>query len=224
MMGFTLLFSNARKRDKHKLNKSALAESPEKPKVLQKKTPKSRVPASSASPEVRAISAEFADFLNHRLDRAAVSDVSRQMKTVIDKIHAVMTSTATDSVEDLSSNIQEFYLNFQKRLETKQQFHGKSLWKEIQYSIFLTVNIPALTDDDVTTILDFTEKYITIACYKLLFSPIVSNDEEKDLELQTKIRSLNWISTKELNCTIDESNQDVRNLLFEAINGIIRCH
>ena len=54
---------------------------------------------------------------------------------------------------------------------------------------------------------------------KQLFSPVVSTDEEKDLELQTKIRSLNWISTKELNCTIDEANQDVRTLLFEAING-----
>ena len=52
-----------------------------------------------------------------------------------------------------------------------------------------------------------------------LCSPVVSTDEEKDLELQTKIRSLNWISTKELNCTIDEANQDVRTLLFEAING-----
>ena len=41
---------------------------------------------------------------------------------------------------------------------------------------------------------------------KQLFSPVVSTDEEKDLELQTKIRSLNWISTKELNCTIDEAN------------------
>jgi len=165
------------------------------------------IPASSGSPEVRAISAEFVEFLNGRLERAAVADVSRQIKTVIDKIQLLLNNgstnaTSNDCVEELSSNIQEFYLNFQKRLETKQQFH-------------------ALTDDDVAKILDYAERYITIACYKLLFSPVVSNDEDKDLELQTKIRSLNWISTKELNCTIDESNQDVRNLLFEAINDIL---
>ena len=76
-----------------------------------------------------------------------------------------------------------------------------------------------MTDDEIAQTVDYAERYITIYCYKDLFSPVVSTDEEKDLELQTKIRSLNWISTKELNCTIDEANQDVRTLLFEAING-----
>ena len=45
---------------------------------------------------------------------------------VVDKINSVMKSSeAETSVEELSTSIQEFYLNFQKRLETKQQFHGK---------------------------------------------------------------------------------------------------
>merc|ERR1719414_2491776 len=116
---------------------SSSKDSPEKTKVSVKtkesskpskklhSTPK-RVPASSASPEVRAISSDFVEFLNRRLDRSAVSDVSRQIKTVIDKIQSVMTSsshaTPDDSsgacaeVEELSSYIQEFYLNFVKRL------------------------------------------------------------------------------------------------------------
>ena len=32
-------------------------------------------------------------------------------------------------------------------------------------------------------------------CFKLLFSPNVTLDEDKDLELQNRIRNLNWIST-----------------------------
>ena len=92
---------------------------------------KSRAPSAAssaaASPEVTAISKEFAEFLNRRVDKAGVADVSRQIKMVVDKIKSVMGSSSTESVEELSTSIQEFYLNFQKRLETKQQFHGKSI-------------------------------------------------------------------------------------------------
>ena len=40
-----------------------------------------------------------------------------------------------------------------------------------------------------------------------------------DLELQNRIRSFNWISTEHLNCAIDEFSQEVRDLLYQAING-----
>lgn len=76
-----------------------------------------------------------------------------------------------------------------------------------------------MTDEDRLKILDLTEKYITISCYKQLFCPNVTNDEDKDLELQNQIRCLNWISTEHLNCSIDEFSQEVRDLLYQAING-----
>jgi hypothetical protein len=49
----------------------------------------------------------------------------------------------------------------------------------------------ALTDDDVKTILNFSEKYVMMCCYKLLFCPHSTNDEEKDLEIQNRIRCVN---------------------------------
>ena len=76
-----------------------------------------------------------------------------------------------------------------------------------------------MTDEDIKKILDLTEKYITICCYKQLFCPSITSDEDKDLELQNRIRSLNWMSTEHLNCAIDEFSQDVRDLLYQAING-----
>ena len=45
-----------------------------------------------------------------------------------------------------------------------------------------------LSDDDVKTILDFSEKYVMMCCYKLLFCPHSTNDEDKDLEIQNRIR------------------------------------
>lgn len=77
----------------------------------------------------------------------------------------------------------------------------------------------ALTDEDRAKIIDLAEKYLTVCCYKQLFCPSVTNDEEKDLELQNRIRSLNWVSTDDLGCSIDETSQVVRDLLFESING-----
>ena len=67
--------------------------------------------------------------------------------------------------------------------------------------------------------MDLAEKYITVYCYKQLFCPSITSDEEKDLELQSRIRSFNWISTEHLNCSIDEFSQEVRDLLYQAING-----
>ena len=43
--------------------------------------------------------------------------------------------------------------------------------------------------------------------YRNLFCPATTTDEEKDLELQNRIRRLNWISTKELYCAINERSQ-----------------
>jgi hypothetical protein len=69
----------------------------------------------------------------------------------------------------LSALVQEFYLQLQRRLETKEVYH-------------------ALTEEDVKKIMDFSEKFVMMCCYKLLFCPQSTNDEEKDLELQNRIR------------------------------------
>ena len=58
-------------------------------------------------------------------------------------------------------------------------------------------------------------------CFKLLFSPNVTLDEDKDLELQNRIRNLNWISTEHLNASIDEFSQEVWDLLYQAINDLL---
>ena len=74
-----------------------------------------------------------------------------------------------EHIDELSAVVQEFYLQLQRRLETKEVYHG-------------------LTDEDVKKIMDFSEKFVMMCCYKLLFCPQSTNDEEKDLELQNRIR------------------------------------
>ena len=41
------------------------------------------------------------------------------------------------------------------------------------------------------------------------------------LELQNRIRNLNWISTEHLNASIDELSQEVQDLLYQAINDLL---
>ena len=65
--------------------------------------------------------------------------------------------------------VQNFYQALAKRLENHENFVG-------------------LTEEERSMICDLTERYIMICCYKQLFCPLTTQDEDKDLEIQDKIR------------------------------------
>jgi Rab5 GDP/GTP exchange factor len=67
--------------------------------------------------------------------------------------------------------------------------------------------------------LDFFEKCIMTHHYKNLFS--TTDDEEKDQIVQKRIRQLNWINAKHLVCSIDETNEEVRDLVYSAITELV---
>lgn len=164
------------------------------------------------------MSNEFANYLNKRLDRQGIVDISRQMKSLIDKVTA---EAETSPIEDLSTVVQEFYTLLRKRLETHQSFQGMDPcyalgMARVRHCQFA---LTGLTEEDHVTILAYAEKYTMICLYKVLFCPPSTDDEDKDLELQNRIRSLNWITTKELSCAVNESSQDVRDILHDCING-----
>ena len=53
-------------------------------------------------------------------------------------------------------------------------------------------------------------RYIMICCYKPLFCPYTTPDEEEDLMIQGKIRSLNWVTAAHLECPFKETAPEVR--------------
>lgn len=57
-------------------------------------------------------------------------------------------------------------------------------------------------------------------CFRILFSPPFTNDEEKDAAIHKRIRQLSWINARHLVCSIDEVNADVRDLVYCSINGM----
>lgn len=71
-----------------------------------------------------------------------------------------------------------------------------------------------------------TKHFFKLYTYcRILFSPPFTNDEERDSQIQKRIRQLNWINAKHLICSIDEVNSEVRDLVYSSITGkaIITC-
>merc|ERR1740123_428341 len=99
--------------------------------------------------------------------------------------------------------VQNFYQALSKRLETHDNFAG-------------------LEEDERTKICDLTERYLMVCCHKQLFCPYSTTDEEKDLEIQEKIRRLNWVTAAHLECPFSETAPGIRDLVYQAINDILQ--
>lgn len=79
--------------------------------------------------------------------------------------------------------------------------------------------LSAVPVDMRDSIMDFFEKVLMTKNHKLLFSPEFSMDEEYDSKVHKRIRQLSWINAKHLDCTIDEGNPEVRDLVYNSITG-----
>ena len=55
--------------------------------------------------------------------------------------------------------------------------------------------------------------------YRTLFCPPYTDDEQKDLAIQNRIRRLRWITPAMLDAVIDEGNPRVRELIERAQTG-----
>jgi len=150
-------------------------------------------------PEAKAISKQFAEYLNPRVKKAGIADLSRNIQSFIDKVHRKIEVL---SIEEMSSMVQAFYLALAKRLEAHENFIG-------------------LEEEERAIICDMTERYVMVCCYKVLFCPFSTEDEEKDLEIQARIRSLNWVTAGHLECPFKETSPEVRDLIYTAINDIL---
>jgi len=149
--------------------------------------------------EVKAISKEFGEFVSARTRRQGMADLSRNIQSFVEKVNKRIEILP---IEEVAAMVQNFYQALWKRLETHENFQG-------------------LEEGDIKTISDYTERYIMVSLYKKLFSPVSTNDEEKDLEIQSKIRSLNWVTASHLDCPFTESSPTIRDLIYTAINHVL---
>jgi len=167
---------------------------------LDKSRSPTRADKPNAPPEAKIIGKEFADYLKSRVRGAGITDLSRNIQSFIDKVHKRVEILP---IEEISAMVQNFYQALAKRLETHENFSG-------------------LSEEERNHISDLTERYIMICCYKQLFCPTSTQDEEKDLEIQERIRSLNWVTAAHLECPFSETNSGIRDLIYQAINDILQ--
>uniref|UniRef100_A0A3Q2DQI6 RAB guanine nucleotide exchange factor (GEF) 1, like n=1 Tax=Cyprinodon variegatus TaxID=28743 RepID=A0A3Q2DQI6_CYPVA len=101
--------------------------------------------------------------------------------------------------DELSENVQDFYQNLSERLQN--QFKGSS--------------------ELVERVMDEVEKYMMTRLYTDVFCPDTTDDENKDLVIQKRIRDLHWVTIEMLCVPVDEEIPEVSDSVVKAITDII---
>ncbi|XP_071184474.1 rab5 GDP/GTP exchange factor-like isoform X2 [Salvelinus alpinus] len=156
------------------------------------KTPSPSISRQS-SIETDRISRDFVDFLKtlHKPGR----EVHKQSRAFIE----FMANKKDLSADELSECVQDFYQNLSDRLMT--HFKGSS--------------------ERVERVMDEVEKYIMTRLYKSVFCPETTDDEEKDLATQNRIRALHWVDIQMLCVPVDEEIPEVSDNVVKAITDVI---
>jgi len=84
----------------------------------------------------------------------------------------------------------------------------------------MVVGIAGLSSETVDRLMDYVEKYLMVRLYRIMFCSYLTDDEERDLAMQNRIRSLHWITSHLLDTALDETIDAVRDLLDSAITGV----
>ncbi|KAG7270278.1 hypothetical protein CRUP_037502 [Coryphaenoides rupestris] len=100
-------------------------------------------------------------------------------------------------VEELSECVQDFYQKLSEYLHT--QFKGSL--------------------DHVESVMDEVEKYMMCRLYEGVFCPESTDDEDKDLAIQKRIRALHWVTIEMLCVPVDEDIPEVSDSVVKAITG-----
>lgn len=128
----------------------------------------------------------------------------RELKYFIEMLDQKIRKKHSDcNIEEVSEIVQNGYTKFQE-------------YMNVENSKF--ANVSQETKEQV---FDFFEKCIMTMNHSRLFSPPTTDDEEKDSQIQKRIRQLSWINAKHLVCSIDEVNSEVRDLVYTAITELV---
>ncbi|XP_061755056.1 rab5 GDP/GTP exchange factor-like isoform X3 [Nerophis ophidion] len=170
----------------------------------------SRTAPKKESPEVKTTSPSISRHARLDLDSDQVSrdfvEFLRSLQRPGREIHkqsrsflVSMSGKKDLNAEELSECVQDFYQNMTDRLTI--HFKGSS--------------------EDVEQVMDQVEKYIMSHLYKSVFCPETSDDENKDLAMQNRIRALHWVNIHMLCVPMDQEIPQVSDNVLKAITDIM---
>ncbi|XP_026849692.1 rab5 GDP/GTP exchange factor [Drosophila persimilis] len=133
-------------------------------------------------------------------------DGKRKLKSEIQRldneIRKYMNSHSSKNIDELSDTVQNTYTKVADIVHNDPRFE-------------------IATNEDRESAIDFFEKVVMTQNHKFLFSPYFTTDEESDMMVQKRIRQLSWITSKHLDCSIDEVNAEARDLVYNAISELV---
>ena len=133
------------------------------------------------------------------LREAAIVDIKRQIGKIVDKINKMHNKS---TIEEMSETIHDFYQSMANR------FTSSPFYREAD-------------NEQIEQLVDFTERFLMQQLYQMLFTRIQHEEEDKDLALQKRIRSLNWVMAQHLDVEINLRHPQVKDLVDKAITEII---
>uniref|UniRef100_A0A0B7ACE7 Rab5 GDP/GTP exchange factor n=1 Tax=Arion vulgaris TaxID=1028688 RepID=A0A0B7ACE7_9EUPU len=151
-----------------------------------------------ASAESQKIGGEFADFLKSMKRKPAALEISKLVRGFIERVQ----HNNEMNIDDLSEMVQDFYGHLSDKLNAQPVFKG-------------------FTQETIDTVMDYTERYILIRLYPSIFCSPSTTDEDRDLAVQNRIRSLHWVTALQLDTLIRENDPAIRHELDSAITDII---
>lgn len=158
-------------------------------------------PVRQLSFESQSVGQEFNDFLK-TLNKDMQVGISKQINSFVEKM---LQCVEFQSVDESGEQVHDFYTSMNEMISEHSVYQG-------------------LSQEQIDRINELTERYVTTRLYKSLISAVNAVNEDKDLAIQNRIRSLAWVSSRHLECGIDESKEDVRETLDLVINELIEMN
>ena len=165
------------------------------------------------------------EYLDGLLTDDARIDIKSQVKTFIN-IFNKKCSSKTASIESLRDEYGTFFDGIKKRIRTNPIYRSNfsiSMIRTTMDSVMIICFYCRLDENEdlFNRIRDYAEKISFPKNYLSLFSRIATVCEEKDLSIQNRITSLQWITAPMLDSNLNENISSVRESMFKAMNGKI---
>ncbi|KAG7165695.1 Rab5 GDP/GTP exchange factor-like [Homarus americanus] len=157
-------------------------------------------PTRQHSIESQSVGQEFNEFLK-TLSKDTQIRVSKQINSFVDKM---LRCVEFQSVDESGEQVHDFYNTMNEMVTLPGAYHE-------------------LTQEEVDRVNELTERYVTTRLYKALITLVNAVNEEKDLAIQNRIRSLAWVSSQHLECGVKETSEEVRESLDLVITDKLKC-
>ncbi|XP_029475483.1 rab5 GDP/GTP exchange factor-like isoform X2 [Rhinatrema bivittatum] len=118
--------------------------------------------------------------------------------------------------------IQKHCISFIETMQSKKDMPVQEQSDLVQdFYQSMTSHFQKYPPEESDRMMDNIEKMVMTQLYKSVFCPDSSQDEQKDLAIQRRIRSLHWVTPEMLRAPVNEGKMEVKDNIFSAVTAMI---